>query len=103
MSGPHTHTHTPQSSSTSLWFFSSSSGRQRPLTSAPSPHCLAYLTSLSQPSVVMLYGSFDQPPEGQRSPRLEGEEVRKRKREETLEEEQGALGKKRAEHEKVRC
>ncbi|XP_016889536.1 transcription factor E2F7 [Cynoglossus semilaevis] len=78
-----------------------SSGRQRPLTSAPSPHCLAYLTSLSQPSVVMLYGSFDQPPEGQRSPRLEGEEVRKRKREETLEEEQGALGKKRAEHEKI--
>ncbi|XP_058482299.1 transcription factor E2F7 [Solea solea] len=59
------------------------------LTSASSPHCLAYLPSLSQPSVVMLYGSLgqsDQLPEGQRSPRLESEEGRKRKREEREEE-----------------
>ncbi|XP_029317597.1 transcription factor E2F7 [Cottoperca gobio] len=48
-------------------------------TSSP-PHCLAYLPSLSQPSVVMLYRAPDQP-EGQRSPRLECEEGRKRRRE----------------------
>ncbi|KAM7377916.1 hypothetical protein PAMA_013026 [Pampus argenteus] len=55
-----------------------------------SPHCLAYLPSLSQPSVVMLYRAPDKPDgihEGQRSPTLESEEARKRKREEREEEE----------------
>ncbi|XP_070710137.1 transcription factor E2F7 [Pempheris klunzingeri] len=50
-----------------------------------SRHCLAYLPSLSQPSVVMLYRAPDKPdqvPEGRRSPRLESEEGRKRRREE---------------------
>ncbi|XP_035475052.1 transcription factor E2F7 isoform X2 [Scophthalmus maximus] len=53
-------------------------------TSSSSPHCLAYLPSLSQPSVVMLYRPLDTPdpmPEGQRSPRLESGEGRKRRRE----------------------
>nr|XP_033470319.1 transcription factor E2F7 [Epinephelus lanceolatus] len=61
-----------------------------------SPHCLAYLPSLSQPSVVMLYRAPDKPeqmPEGQRSPRLESEEGRKRRREER--EEEGAVVKKK--------
>ncbi|KAF1372584.1 hypothetical protein PFLUV_G00267320 [Perca fluviatilis] len=51
------------------------------------PHCLAYLPSLSQPSVVMLYRAPDKPdqmPEGPRSPRLESEEGRKRRREEEV-------------------
>ncbi|XP_040886151.1 transcription factor E2F7 [Toxotes jaculatrix] len=59
-------------------------------TSSSAPHCLAYLPSLSQPSLVMLYRTpdkSDQMPEGQRSPRLESEEGRKRKREEREEEE----------------
>uniref|UniRef100_A0A3B4BAK2 Transcription factor E2F7 n=1 Tax=Periophthalmus magnuspinnatus TaxID=409849 RepID=A0A3B4BAK2_9GOBI len=54
------------------------------LTSSPPPppssshsHCLTYLPSLSQPSVVMLYRAA----EGHRSPGMEGEEMRKRKRE----------------------
>lgn len=76
---------------------------------SPSPHCLAYLPSLSQPSVVMLYRAPDKPeqmPEGQRSPRLESEEGRKRRREER--EEEGAVVKKKGtfgleECEKVRC
>ncbi|KAE8281612.1 Transcription factor E2F7 [Larimichthys crocea] len=57
--------------------------------SSSSPHCLAYLPSLSQPSVVMLYRAPDKPDqsaEGRRSPRLESEEGRKRKREEREEE-----------------
>lgn len=51
---------------------------------------MAYLPSLSQPSVVMLYRAPDKPdqrPEGQRLPRLESEEGRKRRREEREEEE----------------
>lgn len=55
-------------------------------TLSSSPHCLAYLPSLSQPSVVMLYSAPDKPngiAEGQRSPRLESEEGRKRRREES--------------------
>ncbi|XP_042367609.1 transcription factor E2F7 [Plectropomus leopardus] len=62
-----------------------------------SPQCLAYLPSLSQPSVVMLYRAPDKPDqthEGQRSPRLESEEGRKRRREEG--EEEGAVVKKKA-------
>ncbi|XP_067437846.1 transcription factor E2F7 [Thunnus thynnus] len=58
--------------------------------SSSSPHCLAYLPSLSQPSVVMLYRAPDKPdkiPEGQRSPSSESEEGRKRRREEREEEE----------------
>ncbi|XP_070785385.1 transcription factor E2F7 [Enoplosus armatus] len=61
-------------------------------TSSSSPHCLAYLPSLSQPSVVMLYRAPDKP-EGQRSPRLESEEGRKRRREER--EEEGTVVKKK--------
>lgn len=64
--------------------------------SSSSPHCLAYLPSLSQPSVVMLYRAPDKPDqvaEGQRSPRLESEEGRKRRREES--EEEGVAVKKR--------
>ncbi|XP_045928356.1 transcription factor E2F7 [Micropterus dolomieu] len=59
-------------------------------TPSSSPHCLAYLPSLSQPSVVMLYRAPDKPdqrPEGQRLPRLESEEGRKRRSEEREEEE----------------
>lgn len=58
--------------------------------SPPQPHCLAYLPSLSQPSVVMLYRAAHatpQGPEGQRSPQAEGEEARKRKRDGEEEEE----------------
>ncbi|XP_037617245.1 transcription factor E2F7 [Sebastes umbrosus] len=58
-------------------------------SSSSSRHCLAYLPSLSQPSVVMLY----QVPEGQRSPRLESEEGRKRRSEE--QEEEGTVVKKK--------
>lgn len=53
-------------------------------TNTPSPHCLAYLPSLSQPSVVMLFRAPEKH-EGQGSPR--SEEGRKRKREEEEEEE----------------
>ncbi|KAK2858738.1 hypothetical protein Q5P01_003358 [Channa striata] len=59
-------------------------------TPSPSPHCLAYLPSLSQPSVVMLYRAPDKPeqtPEGPRSAMLESEEGRKRRRDEKDEEE----------------
>ncbi|XP_047430647.1 transcription factor E2F7 [Mugil cephalus] len=58
-----------------------------------SPHCLAYLPSLSQPSVVMLYRASDKPdqlPEGQKSEAAEG---RKRRRDE--EEEEEAVAKKK--------
>ncbi|KAM9705549.1 transcription factor E2F7 isoform 1-T3 [Menidia menidia] len=51
-----------------------------------SPHCLAYLPNLSQPSVVMLYRAPEGPelaPVGQRSPEVE----RKRRREASEEEE----------------
>lgn len=61
-----------------------------------SPHCLAYLPSLSQPSVVMLYRAPEKPEptaEGQRLPGLEFEEGRKRKREE--EEEEGMVVRKK--------
>lgn len=64
-------------------------------TTSSSPHCLAYLPSLSQPSVVMLYRS-EQVTEGQKSPRLECEEVRKRRREEREEEEETVAKKKGA-------
>lgn len=68
------------------------------LTSSPSsPHCLAYLPSLSQASVVMLYRPLDKPdkaPEGQRSPRSEPEEGRKRRMEEREEEEEAVVKKK---------
>uniref|UniRef100_UPI0037E89379 transcription factor E2F7 n=1 Tax=Semicossyphus pulcher TaxID=241346 RepID=UPI0037E89379 len=57
---------------------------ERLFTSSASPHCLAYLPSLSQPSVVMLYRAPDKP-EGLKSP--EPEEGRKRRREEQEEEE----------------
>ncbi|CAK6959957.1 LOW QUALITY PROTEIN: transcription factor E2F7 [Scomber scombrus] len=59
-------------------------------SSSSSPHCLAYLPSLSQPSVVMLYRATETPdhiPEGHRSPTSESEEGRKRRREEREEEE----------------
>ncbi|XP_034382601.1 transcription factor E2F7 [Cyclopterus lumpus] len=57
-------------------------------TSSP-PHCLAYLPSLSQPSVVMLYRA----PEGPRSPGAESDEGRKRRREER--DEEGTVVKKK--------
>ncbi|XP_068163417.1 transcription factor E2F7 [Antennarius striatus] len=53
-------------------------------SSSSSRHCLAYLPSLSQPSVVMLYAVPDQPDqtaEGQRSTGEESREARKRRRE----------------------
>ncbi|XP_059181607.1 transcription factor E2F7 [Centropristis striata] len=62
-----------------------------------SSHCLAYLPSLSQPSVVMLYRAPDKPdqmPDGQRSPSLTSEEGRKRRREEREEEEEAVVKKK---------
>ncbi|KAI3366963.1 hypothetical protein L3Q82_009606 [Scortum barcoo] len=58
-------------------------------THSSPPHCLAYLPSLSQPSVVMLYRAQEKPdqtPEGQRSSRPESDEGRKRRREERDEE-----------------
>ncbi|KAM8908066.1 transcription factor E2F7 [Spinachia spinachia] len=57
-------------------------------TSSSSPHCLAYLSNLSQPSVVMLYQAPDTPdwtPEGPRSPGAESDEGRKRRRDEEFE------------------
>lgn len=61
--------------------------------SSSSPHCLAYLPSLSQPSVVMLYRP-GQAAEGQRSPKMECEEGRKRRWEEGGEEEMVVVKKK---------
>lgn len=61
---------------------------------SPSSHCLAYLPSLSQPSVVMLYRPPETPNqmlEGHTSPRLE---ATKRKKEEREEEEEMVLKKK---------
>lgn len=55
------------------------------LALSPSPHCVAYLPSLSQPSVVMLYGAA----EGHRS---EPEEGRKRRRD--VDEEEGVAKKR---------
>ncbi|MEQ2218073.1 hypothetical protein XENOCAPTIV_029016, partial [Xenoophorus captivus] len=55
----------------------------------PSPHCLAYLPSLSQPSVVMLYKAPEQQewaPAGQRSAKTESEEEGKRSWEENEQE-----------------
>ncbi|XP_041637074.1 transcription factor E2F7 [Cheilinus undulatus] len=63
-------------------------------TNSPSPHCLAYLPSLSQPSVVMLYRASDQT-ETQRSPGSESEEGRKRRRNEREEEEEEVVVKKK--------
>ncbi|XP_029019979.1 transcription factor E2F7 isoform X2 [Betta splendens] len=61
--------------------FSSSSTQSTHLApSLPSSHCLAYLPSLSQPSLVMMYRP-DQTSEGQSSPKHESEEWRKRRRE----------------------
>ncbi|CAI5637469.1 unnamed protein product [Oreochromis niloticus] len=57
---------------------------------SPSSHCLAYLPSLSQPSVVMLYRPPEMPnqmPDGQTSPRLEATKRKKEEREEEEEEE----------------
>lgn len=74
----------------------SSSGPLPHLT--PSPHCLAYLPNLSQPSVVMLYKAPAQQeysPGGQRSARLASEEEAKRKREESEWEEEAMVLKKR--------
>lgn len=51
-----------------------------------SPHCMAYLPSLSQPSVVMLYRP-EQVAEGKKSPTSECKEGKKRKRGESEEEE----------------
>lgn len=64
----------------------------------PSPHCLAYLPSLSQPSVVMLYRPPDKQEctaEGQRSARSERGEDRKRTQKES-EEGVEVVGKKKA-------
>ncbi|XP_028255105.1 transcription factor E2F7 isoform X3 [Parambassis ranga] len=61
-------------------------------TSSPSPQCLAYLPSLSQPSVVMLYSA--QMPGDQRSPTLGSVERRKRRGEERGEEEESVSKKK---------
>ncbi|XP_075907718.1 transcription factor E2F7 [Nelusetta ayraudi] len=55
-----------------------------------SPHCLAYLPSLSQPSVVMLYRP-GQVAEGPGSPAAECAEGRKRKRDESEDEERTKL------------
>nr|XP_020505179.1 transcription factor E2F7 [Labrus bergylta] len=63
-------------------------------TNSASPHCLAYLPSLSQPSVVMLYRTPEQP-EVQRSSGSEPEEGRKRRREEGEEEEEEEVSKKK--------
>ncbi|KAM6896169.1 transcription factor E2F7 [Lycodopsis pacificus] len=65
-------------------------------TTSSSPHCLAYLPSLSQPSVVMLYRAPDKPdwaPDGPRSPGAESADARKRRREER--EEEGTVAKKK--------
>ncbi|XP_021180629.2 transcription factor E2F7 isoform X1 [Fundulus heteroclitus] len=62
----------------------------------PHPHCLAYLPSLSQPSVVMLYKAPErqpQAPEGQRSAKTESEEEGRRRRKDSGQEE-GVLKKK---------
>ncbi|XP_043964109.1 transcription factor E2F7 isoform X3 [Gambusia affinis] len=62
----------------------------------PSPHCLAYLPSLSHPSVVMLYKPPEQQewaPEGQRSAKRASEDEGKRRRE-SGEEEEAVLKKK---------
>ncbi|CAJ1054207.1 transcription factor E2F7 [Xyrichtys novacula] len=77
----------PPSTSYPTLLASSLPTEQQLFANSPSPHCLAYLPSLSQPSVVMLYRAPDRP-EGQRSPGSESEEGRKRKREEREEEEE---------------
>ncbi|KAM9327716.1 transcription factor E2F7 [Pholidichthys leucotaenia] len=55
-------------------------------TAYPPPHCLAYLPSLSQPSLVMLYRTPDKPRD-QRSPTPASVEGRKTRRSEDKEEE----------------
>ncbi|XP_076006293.1 transcription factor E2F7 [Genypterus blacodes] len=83
-SGPQTLAHrhasrAPPSSQTTLL------ASEHLFTPPASPHCLAYLPSLSQPSVVMLYRAPDKPnhtPEGQGSPGSQSEERKKRRREE---------------------
>ncbi|XP_062239265.1 transcription factor E2F7 [Platichthys flesus] len=94
---PHTHSsHQPPSSAQSTRVTPSIPPEYH-FTSTSSPHCLAYLPSLSQPSVVMLYGPLDKPqqmPEGQRSPGLASEEGRKRRRKEQEGEEDAVVKKK---------
>ncbi|KAL6117072.1 e2f7 [Pungitius sinensis] len=76
-------------------------------SSSSSPHCLAYLPNLSQPSVVMLYQAPDTPdwtPEGLRSPRAESDEGSKRRRSKgDEEEEEGTVFKKQKAHGFLRC
>ncbi|XP_060936331.1 transcription factor E2F7 [Limanda limanda] len=94
---PHTHSSHQPPSSTQSTRLTPSLQPEYHFTSTSSPHCLAYLPSLSQPSVVMLYGPLDKPhqmPEGQRSPGLESEEGRKRRRKEREEEEDAVVKKK---------
>ncbi|KAM9824588.1 transcription factor E2F7 [Neosynchiropus ocellatus] len=70
-------------------------------TSSSSPHCVAYLPSLSQPMVVMLNHAPDATTtQGQSSPRLHPEESRKRRRE-AGEEGDEMAAKKRGESEEV--
>ncbi|KAM4569999.1 transcription factor E2F7 [Odontesthes bonariensis] len=81
------HNRITQSSSGSLPLSSTQPHLEHLLLS--SPHCLAYLPSLSQPSVVMLYRAQDkaeQMPEGPVSPTVESGEERKRRKEESGEE-----------------
>ncbi|XP_028306321.1 transcription factor E2F7 [Gouania willdenowi] len=59
-------------------------------TPAPASHCLAYMPSFSQPSVVMLYRAPDKPsesPDGRASPSTESVELRKRRMEDDDQEE----------------
>ncbi|KAM4711748.1 transcription factor E2F7 [Anableps anableps] len=63
----------------------------------PSPHCLAYLPSLSHPSVVMLYKAPEQQEwaaEGQKSANIDSEEEGKKRREEREQEEEAVSKKK---------
>ncbi|XP_054911443.1 transcription factor E2F7 [Poeciliopsis prolifica] len=64
---------------------------------ATPPHCLAYLPSLSHPSVVMLYKPPEQQewaPEGQRSAKTDSQDERKRRRESGESVEEAVLKKK---------
>uniref|UniRef100_A0A8C6V3E4 Transcription factor E2F7 n=1 Tax=Neogobius melanostomus TaxID=47308 RepID=A0A8C6V3E4_9GOBI len=79
---PQTPASLPQATLLMHSLFSTSAPPTRSAASSPQPHCLAYLPSLSQPSVVMLYRAAHAKPEGPGSSQAEGEEARKRKREE---------------------
>ncbi|XP_035004012.2 transcription factor E2F7 isoform X2 [Hippoglossus stenolepis] len=89
---PHSHSSLQPPSSTQSTRLTPSLPPEYHFTSTSSPRCLAYLPSLSQPSVVMLYGH--PMPEGQRSPGLESEEGRKRRKEREEEEEAAVVKKK---------